>query len=280
MEVAPEFGGRIHQIWVVVDGAEEALLSSPGDVESYAERPLDGGCYPMAPWPNRVAGGRFSWAGRTFALPTNDGGHALHGLVFDQPWEVVARVGRVVELRCELGDGWPWDAYAWQRIEIGETGLSIKVEARSRRDAFPAGVGLHPWFRRTVAGAEDATVRLPAESRYLLANQIPSGGLVPPGGDFVLDTTHPLGSRGFDDCYTGLEGPVVIDWGRVRLGMSVECPAPHVMVYTTPDAFCIEPQTCAPDAFNLRTDLQGTGFAVAEPGRAVGLVSRWRWSIM
>lgn len=280
IEVLPEFGGRIHQLWLSIDGREEPLLASPMDPADYADRPLSGGCYPMAPWPNRIAGGRFQWAGREFRLPANDGPNALHGLAFDRPWEVVARVGRVLEMRCDFGQAWPWDGYAWQRIELSAAGLLVKAEVRSRHEAFPAGIGVHPWFRRSIAGGGDASVRVPASLRYVLEGQIPTGELVPPSGEFDLSVPTLPGSRALDDCFTGLDGPIAIDWGPVRLDLTVECRQPHVMVHSTADAFCVEPQTCAPDAFNLRARVDGTGFATVEPGRAVALVSRWSWQIM
>jgi aldose 1-epimerase len=277
----PELGGRIHQLWLTVDGREEPLLVSPGVPADHRLNPLGGGCYPMAPWPNRVGGATFSWGGRRVALPANDGVNALHGHVFDRPWEVVARVGRVVEMRCEFDDRWPWAGYAWQRIELTGSGLLIKAEVRSRREPFPAGIGLHPWFRREVAGTADVALRVPATSRYVLRDQIPTGELFAPEGEFAIGERTLLGERRLDDCYTGLTAPAEIDWGRVRLEMTVESPRPHVMVYTPPGALCIEPQTCAPDAFNLRARLgEAAGVALAEPGRAVSLVSRWKWAIM
>lgn len=280
IELLPEIGGRIHQLWLQVEGREEGLLATHDDPTDHAREPLTGGCYPMAPWPNRVAGGVFSWAGRTVSLPVNDPPNALHGLLFDRPWEVVARAGRVVELRCDLGPGWPWDGYAWQRIQLSESGLFIKAEVRSRRESFPAGIGLHPWFRRQVGDSVDAFVRLVANSRYVMDRQIPTGQTVPPSGMCDLATAVPLGTRELDDCYTGVSGSAEIDWGPVSLTIAMECREPHVMVHTTPRAFCIEPQTCAPDCFNLRAKVSGTGFQVAEPGRSVALVSRWSWRIM
>ena len=280
LQVVPEIGGRLHQLWLTVHGREEPLLVSPEDPSGHGTEPLTGGSYPMAPWANRIAGAAFRWGGRNVALPANEPPHALHGLVFDRPWEVVARVGRVLEMRCDFDERWPWEGYAWQRVELQPGGLLIKAEVRSRREAFPAGIGLHPWFRRDVAGAEDVLVRIPARQRYVAEAGIPTGALRALEGSFDLRDLQPLGARPLDDCYTLLDDPVELDWGRLRLEIDVECAQPHVMVYATPEAICVEPQTCAPDAFNLRTRLEGTGFATAEPGRAVALASRWRWRIM
>ena len=111
----------------------------------------------MAPWPNRIANGSFSWHGQRVSID-NGREHALHGLVADTPWQVVARAGRVVEMTCDFGTAWPWEGRAWQRIELGAGFLAMKMEVRSAREPFPAGCGWHPWFRRDVTGSSDVRV--------------------------------------------------------------------------------------------------------------------------
>jgi aldose 1-epimerase len=239
---------------------------------------FDGGAFPMAPWPNRIAHGRFEWGGREVALPTNVGGHALHGLVHDQPWRVLARTARVCELACELPAAWPWPGSAWQRIELGDGYLRLKLEVRATREPFPAACGWHPWFRRDAFGAGDATVTVPARERYVLDDHIPTGETVTPSGSYDLREGGAVGDRRLDDCYRALTAPVCIRWGEVALELDMSCQAPHVMVYTPPQAVCVEPQTAAPDAFNLVSrGVEGTGFAIASPGRPVSMEVRWSW---
>ena len=68
--ILPEYGGRLHQLFVAVDGREEPLLFSPEDPAGYAAHPTRGGSFPMAPWPNRISGSAFPWAGRLITKPT------------------------------------------------------------------------------------------------------------------------------------------------------------------------------------------------------------------
>ncbi|MCC7364569.1 MAG: hypothetical protein IT303_09365 [Dehalococcoidia bacterium] len=278
--VLPELGGRLHALAVEVGGALEELLWQPDDPAAYLERPTRGGSFPMAPWPNRVREGRFSYGGAEWTVPLDGKPHANHGRVFQRPWEVVARTARVVELRCAFDDGWPWQGSAWQRYELTDAGLRMKLEVRSAREPFPAGCGWHPWFRRDAAGASEVRVQVPAERRYILADGIPTGEVIEPAGEHDLRALQELGDRRIDDCFTGVTGPLVADWGRVRLTMSVDCAVPHVQVFTPDYAFCIEPQTCAPDAFNLAANgFGGDGMAIAAPGRPVAIESRWTWDV-
>ena len=275
--ILPEYGGRLHQLSVPIAGGEVPLLASPADPEEYATRPTRGGSFPMAPWPNRVRAGRISWGGRDYQLPIDRDPNAIHGRVHFRPWTVVARTARVVELSCEFDDGWPWQGRAWQRFELRDDSLRMKLEVRSAREAFPAGCGWHPWFRRDVS-AGGVRVTVPASRRYLLEGQLPTGECVVPMGDYLLDG-RPLGDRRLDDCYAGIEGPVLIDWGNLKLSITIDCAFPMAMVHTPPEAFCIEPQTCAPDPFNLAAaGSTNEGLAIARPGSPVSLTSEWRWA--
>ncbi|CAN5706558.1 hypothetical protein BH11PSE6_BH11PSE6_00450 [soil metagenome] len=74
--------------------------------------PLQSACFPLVPYANRIAGGRFSFGGRDIRLPLNFGDHpnTLHGFGWQRPWDVV----EVAPDRARLtqvhdgGDGWPW----------------------------------------------------------------------------------------------------------------------------------------------------------------------------
>lgn len=278
--ILAERGGRLHSLSVAAAGEPMELLWQPQEAESYGERPTRGGSFPMAPWPNRIREGRFEFAGRPYEVPLEGKPHANHGRVFQRPWQVVARTARVVELTCAFDEGWPWGGKAWQRIELGERGLRMKLEVRSDRDLFPAGCGWHPWFRREVRGGGPVQVRVPASRQYVLAEGLPTGELVEPAGESDLRRLSELGGRRIDGCYTGLEGPLMADWGCLALTMTVQAPEPHVQVFTPEYAFCLEPQTCAPDAFNLAARGAGSGgMGISRPGRPVSIESHWTWEL-
>jgi aldose 1-epimerase len=276
--ILPEYGGRVHQLFVEREGVEEPLLFSPADVGQYQAQPTRGGMFPMAPWPNRVTDGRFEFRGEEVQLPLEGKPSAIHGLVKNVAWRVVARTARVVELAAEFDSAWPWRGSAWERFEIGENRFRMKMEVRAEREEFPAGCGWHPWFRRDAFGARDVSVTLPANEVYVANNQLPTGEVVTPEGDLDFRTPAVLASKRVDACYRSLSGPIEIDWGVVRLRMGISSPEPHAMLYTPPEAFCVEPQSCAVDAFNLAArGVSSTGMAIAAPGRPVTFESVWVW---
>ena len=180
-------------------------------------------------------------------------------------------------MECAFDSGWPWEGKAWQRFELRESSLFMKLEVRSAREPFPAGCGWHPWFRRDVAGAADVHLSLPATRRYVMDDKLPTGELVPIEGDFDIRKDF-LGKREIDDCYTGLAGPIELNWGGLTLKMTIDSAFPHVQVYTPPEGFCIEAQTCPPDVFNLvAAGAAVDGLAIARPGSPVAIASEWTW---
>ena len=276
--ILPEYGGRLHQLFVDVDGREEPLLWSPDDVTEYAERPTRGGCFPMAPWPNRIRDGRFTWRGREYGVPLDGKPHAIHGRVHTRPWIVVDSSEVGCELRCGFDDGWPWPGHAEQRFELRNGALTLEMSVVSEDEAFPCGMGWHPWFRRNALGGEPG-VTIPATERYELVDNLPTGRLLTVAGEYDLQRMAPLGERRLDDCYRA-SGSVEIRWAGGSLRIETPSGAPHVQVYTPPEAFCVEPQTCAPDAFNLLADgIEGTGAAAVSPGRPAAFTMVWRWSV-
>ena len=156
----------------------------------------------------------------------------------------------------------------------------MKMEVRSEREAFPAGCGWHPWFVRSFAGADDVRVRVPAREYYERESRLPTGRRLAPEGRTLLEGA-PLGNRQLDDCYTGLcPSAVTFEWPRLTLTMTITATEPHVQVFATDNAVCVEPQTCPPDAFGLAArGLPGTGLAIVEPGRPLQLGCRWTWEL-
>lgn len=50
-----------------------------------------------------------------------------------------------------------------------------------------------------------------------------------------------------------------------------------MQVYTPADSFCVEPQTCPPDAFNLAPRVGGR-VAITTPDAPVRIASTWTWT--
>jgi aldose 1-epimerase len=247
LEISPRDGGRIRSLTV---GGHELLVTGSPD------GPIFWGCYPMAPWAGRLRDGRFSFSGRDYEVPRNLPPHAIHGVVFDRPWR------RVDErtLAIDLDARWPFPGRVLQRFDLRPDGLDATLELYA--DApMPGIVGWHPWFRRRLADG-DADVRLELEARSMLVRD--SSGIA------TAERASP-GPGPFDDAFTELVAPPVLEWpGRLRLELTSSC-AWWVVFTERANAVCIEPQSGPPDGPNLAPE-------AVDPGRPLIHTMHWRWS--
>lgn len=231
----------------------------------------------LAPWPNRIGDGRYSFRGETHQLPLNeiDRGNALHGLVFDAPWTVTERSQSHVRLdhRLRPQGGYPFVLDLAVEYRLGDTGLNYRLSAVNVGErAAPYGASFHPYL---VAGrgsgiVDDWVLTSPA-ARYLVVDQerlLPRNMHAHPRFDF----RRPTGLRGVqvDHAFTGiafnrdyLAELTLVDRQGVGSRMTWDHGCPWLQLCIPGDRFprltrralAVEPMTCPPDAFRSGIDL-------------------------
>lgn len=272
--LAPAIGGAIvrfraggHDVFRPTD---EAALA-----EGNARRL---GSFPLVPFSNRIADGRFSWAGIDHRLRPNFPGepHAVHGEGFQARWSVAA-LGEthavLVHDHDAAADGaWPFPYRAVQRFDWrpGHLVVTITIENRAAMPA-PAGLGLHPYF----ALGEGARLTLRAGRLWQRdARKLPiSAGPVPP--ELHLDRGGDFPSLGLDHCLSGWDGRARLDWPDRGIGleMTADPVFAHVMVASPLSAVhgAVEPVTHVPDPFAVeRREPGASGLATLAPGEIFG----------
>ncbi len=278
--IAPDAGGRLLQLAIRDGDSWLELLHAPDDPAEALRDPLAWSSYPMAPWPGRADSARFTWRGRLRHLEPNLGPHAIHGVTFDRPWAVEAVSRTSCRIAIALDERWPFGGRAVQSFELRDDGIDQRIEVHATSAPFPAGAGWHARFRRDVRPGRAVRLRVDASHYYETVEMIPTGWLKPSLGEHDLRRGEPLGDRRIDACYRAPAGELVIAWGDVELTMKQSPNVAHAVVYTPPEDVCVEPQTCAPDAFNLAAQgIEGAGVAIVEPGRPLVAETSWRWRI-
>ncbi|MBA2465769.1 MAG: aldose 1-epimerase family protein [Nocardioidaceae bacterium] len=232
----------------------------------------------LAPWPNRVVDGRYSFAGSSYQLDITEPQrqHALHGLVcwarFDLLDSDASSV--VVGHRLVPQTGYPFELEVVAHYALGDDGLTCSVSARNI-GAMPAPFGLasHPYLVPGPGTMDEWTLDLPAQQVQGVTSDrlLPASLSAVEDGDLDFRDGRRLGDTEVDHAFTalvpGLDGLVR---ARVRAdgGTGVECEwdpttMAWVQVHTAdlPDpahsrrGLALEPMTCPPDAFNSGTDL-------------------------
>lgn len=225
--LAPEAGGRIGRIRH--EGVEWLVDEQEGGAATIAW-----GCYPMVPWAGRIRHGRFTFDGKTYALPTNFGEHAIHGVGFALPWQIDRLDTDSATLSLELpeDDYWPFGGKATQAIQLTPHSLELRLAVQAGTRPMPAVLGWHPWFRKPdqLLFAPDAMYPRDEEGIARLP--------------LVSASTGP-----WDDCFIN-QGEIALEYEGQRLRLRAN--TTHWVVYdAAPHATCVEPQTGPPDGFNL-----------------------------
>lgn len=234
--IAPHAGGRIAQI--MCEGV--AWLAGYGEANAAA---IAWGSYPMLPWAGRIRHGRFRFGGQDYQLPINLGSHAIHGIGFVLPWQVVAHTARQVELVLALptDEHWPFGGTARQCITTEGRTLRLELTVSAGTQAAPKPVlGWHPWFLKpdTIDFQPDAAYPRDADGIAVHPLRPPSPGP-------------------WDDCFINTR-PVLLHRAGQTLRLASDCD--HWVVYDEPaQTTCVEPQSGAPDTFNLNPAVLAPG---------------------
>jgi aldose 1-epimerase len=230
-----------------------------------ARPPRGAGCV-LVPWPNRIAGGRWSWNGRPqqLALSEPAAGNAIHGLLRHTLYRPVEQAPGLVTLQAVVAPqpGWPVPLETSVRYAVDETGLTVTHTVRNVGvEAVPFGVGAHPYLRAGDAETDDCTLTLAATTALPLAGGLPAGPATPLGS-----ATLPLRGADLDHAFGGCEptdGRVrhVLDGPDGAVELWADPAFGWVQVFTPSDhpgrgrAVAVEPMTCPPDALNSGVDL-------------------------
>lgn len=277
--VAPAAGGAIAG-WTLDTGNGPVDLMRRGRAGAVAGGPaFDLSCFPLIPFSNRVAEGRFRFRGRTVTLPVDPWNrpHAIHGHGWETAWTVDGRTESTLALSYRHRAGaWPWPYRAEQTFDLAPDGLRIAITiVNEGGEPMPAGVGLHPYFPRppgTVLTARTGSVWTNGPTR-LPERRIP----VPP----VWDMSRGLCLDGaeLDHGFPGWDGTAILTWpprphdavnGTVPWGLSLTVAADplfgHLLVYAPPgeDYVCVEPASHMTDGFN-RGEEADAGICVLDP---------------
>ena len=89
----------------------------------------------LAPWPNRLADGRFEFNGERAqaALDEPERRNAIHGLVRWLPWTLQTRHQNQLSLRLQLhpSPGYPFSLLLELEYHVGRDGLTVTTTAQS-----------------------------------------------------------------------------------------------------------------------------------------------------
>ncbi|MGW0432300.1 aldose 1-epimerase family protein [Micromonospora sp. NPDC003197] len=288
--------------WTIAADGHEAVVVEVGGglrayraggvdyLDGYAEDELCVGAagQVLAPWPNRIRDGQYSFAGHSLQVPlTEPARHtAIHGLVNWLPWRIVAHEADSVTVQGDLPaqPGYPWPLALRTVWQVGTDGLRATHEVTNLGDdPAPFGLAVHPYLRLPDVAVDDLWLRVPGRRRLLVDGRgLPIGAAAVAGdgydfttprriGGLVLDTTFGdldrESSGGSSVTLASADGVAEVSvWADPAFGWWQMFTADSLAGERHRRSVAVEPMTCPPDAFRSGQDV--ITLVPGEPWRA------------
>ncbi len=223
----------------------------------------------LVPWPNRITGGTYEYAGTVHEVPVNEHatGAALHGLACWSLWDVVEQSPSHVSLELELAPRYGYPFHLLSRVTYrldAQEGLTITIATTNvGADTAPYGSSTHPYLSCDGRPVDECVLRSPARSVLAVDERLSPLEVVPVADlGLELPGTEALGGTRIDHAFTDLPGEgwtVSLSDPTSGLTSRLHASAPWLQIYSGEHVgrrgVAVEPMTCPPDAFNSGTDL-------------------------
>ncbi len=273
----------------LVAGKPVELLWTMPNFEADGDRPTRSGIPILFPFAGRLSGTSFKFNDREIPLQIDPHhGYALHGFVYNRVWRVIAQGPASVtgEFQASIDDPellkrWPADFRIRVCYELEGTELRTSISVDNPgREPLPFGLGAHGYFRVPLgsgASPDSCRISIPAESYWELDKMLPTGRKPPATGAYGVSDPVPFGEMKLDDVFTDLQSTAGKVTCRIddpttarRLDVVFDDSFRECVVFNPPhrEAVCIEPYTCAPDAFALAERGIDAGLRILAPGES------------
>lgn len=229
----------------------------------------------LAPWPNRIRDGRYSFENLDYVLEINETNrcNALHGLVFNIDWDMQNQSSNSISLKTTISadNKYPTELEMLTTYSLSENGLKCEVFAKNiGNNCAPYGVSIHPYLvADSATQVNDWILKMPARE-YMdvdLSRLLPIS-VIPVTTDFDFNTGKRIGEVFIDHAFK-------IDKSHSKQVVSLVSPsgagvkmtyseyAKWIQIHTADrdggldsrKCMAVEPMTCPPDSYNSKIDL-------------------------
>ncbi|MDF0605867.1 aldose 1-epimerase [Neisseriaceae bacterium TC5R-5] len=234
--LCPALGGAI----VSLQHRQKNVLRNDG-LEALASQNVRAmASYPLLPYSNRIAYGKFNWYNQHYQLEQNFGDHPhpLHGHGWQQAWQIVSQSTEQAVLQYEHQAGaagmWPFSFRAEQHFSLRDDGLDMELHFTNLADdTAPVGLGWHPYFERSA----DLCLQFQAQQVWLQDDtHLPTMAITPPedwnfASEKALD---PAPAPYLDHCFAGWDGYARLYYPTRQLAITLRASEQlnHLVVFT------------------------------------------------
>ncbi|TDF98644.1 aldose 1-epimerase [Paenibacillus piri] len=287
VSVCPAIGNNVYSIRD--KKLQRELLRTPESPAALMEQFVQYGTPVLMP-PNRIRSGQFEFEGRSYQFDVTQRhfGNHIHGVVREQPWQVVqtgtSKEGNpFITSVLNLADDPEVQRQYPHALELeltytlkgGRLIHSLKALNKGG-EAAPFGYGLHTWFVLD-SQPERWKLQLPVSGIWELDEQnIPNGNIVPLGRYETLIEGDVLKGHNMDTVFQIGDNPCIAILSRddVEIRYSGSDMFKQWVIFTKGEAdnlICLEPYTWVTNAPNLELAPDVTGLRGIAPGASLQL---------
>ena len=285
--IIPSAGAILNHFSIELNGKPFNVIDGFSGADDFSNRIEKGfQSAKLSPFVCRIQGAQYKWESKLYTLQKFSlNGAALHGLIYDAPFELIEQLINTEFAEVELkytypgsdpGYPFPYDCYIKYRLEGNNSLLVVTAIHNRGNSSIPVADGWHPYF---TFGGSIANLQLQIKTSGMLEYDdalIPTGKILATEAwqkpaaiadtkqdhGYVLDFSQPQPLCTLTDPHKG-----------VSVEFHPERSYPYLQVYT-PDhrqSIAIENLSAAPDAFNNRM-----GLVTLEPDHTKTFSTRYR----
>ena len=228
----------------------------------------------LAPWPNRLRDGVYSYDGHPFEVPLTE--HlrhtALHGLVASTSFDTTDADATSVTLEHVIvpTHGYPWPVRVRLTYALTSSGLHVTAEGTNLGGTTaPYGIGFHPWLSPGDGQVDDCTLQVDAGRHVTVDDRLLPTGTERASGDVDLRSPRSLRGLDLDDAWIDVvrdadglswirlgcpDGRTVAMWADAAT-MAWQVCTGDTVAQIARRGVAAEPMTCIADAFRTGNDL-------------------------
>jgi len=223
----------------------------------------------LFPFASRIKNGEYTFLDKTYRLPINEieKQNALHGLVFDKTFEVIAQSSteHSAEVTLEFRqpnqiEGFPFEFSLQLIYVLTRNNITLEIKVLNLSNApFPFSLGWHPYFYSS--NLYSSTLSVNSSRKITFDDNLIAVNEETYEGPEEID----IKDERFDDCFVLNDNKVGFKTCDYELNLHTSSVDNYLQVYTINEAnvIAIEPLTAAPNSFNNNQGLQ-----ILEPNKA------------
>ena len=229
----------------------------------------------LAPWPNRIANGEYSYGGQDYRLDVNEEvrNNALHGLVFNKKWQIFSHHRDEITLTITIDqqEKYPSTLELRMHYKLSYSGLLCTLTATNTgKTTVPYGASTHPYISVPSLNSVDDFKLQINSNKVLLTDPkrlLPTKLVDVAEAGFDFRTPRHIGQQFIDHAFLqdpGLPKEVSVT-SSVGNGVMISFSdnAKWIQIHTADrnggedsrKVLAVEPMTCPPDSFNSGVDL-------------------------